>query len=103
MEGVSFPSSDHRKMLSSPWVKGYFPSSSIKKVQDKGKQPLHDEGPSKGQERDFILIQDDDTNLGSQSSQLKEIIQEPEADIHDLSLNLERDKWIVNYLEQRNK
>lgn len=49
------------------------------------------------------MIQDDDTDLGSQSSQLKEIIQEQEADIHDLSLNLERAKWIIKYLEQRNK
>jgi len=40
--------------------------------------------------------------LGSQSSTLKEIIKEQEADIHDLSLNLERDKWIINYLEKWN-
>ena len=88
-------------MLSSPRVKGAFPSSSAK--QDKGKQPLHDEGPSEGQEKDFILIQDEDTDLGSQISKLKEIIKEQEADIHDLSLNLERAEWIINYLEQRNK
>ena len=56
VEGVLFPSSDHRKILSSPRVKGAFPSSSEK--QDKGKQPLHDEGPSEGQDKDFILIQD---------------------------------------------
>ena len=59
--------------------------------------------PLGGQETDFILIQDDDTDLGSQSSKLKEIIQEQQVDIHDLSLNLERSKWIINYLEQRNK
>jgi len=41
--------------------------------------------------------------LGSKSSKLKEIIKEKEVDIHDLSLNLERAKWILNYLEQRNK
>ena len=40
--------------------------------------------------------------MGSQSSTLKEIIKEQEADIHDLSLNLERDKWIINYLEKWN-
>ena len=64
---------------------------------------MHEEGPFEGQERDFILIQDDDTDLGSQSSNLKKIIKEQEVDIHDLSLNLERAKWIINYLEQWNK
>jgi len=64
---------------------------------------LHDEGPSEGQERDFILTQDDDVDLGPQSSRLKEIIEEQEAGIHALALNLERAKWIINYLEQRNK
>jgi len=64
---------------------------------------LHDEGPSEDQEREFILIQDDDIDLGSQGSKLKEIIQEQEGDIHDLSLKLERAKWVINYLEQRNK
>jgi len=61
---------------------------------------LHDEGPSGGQEANFILIQDDDIDL---SSKLKEIIQEQQDDIHHLSLNLERAKYIINYLEQRNK
>ena len=64
---------------------------------------MHDEGPSEGQERDFILIQDDDSDLGSQSSKLKEIIKEQEAEIHGLSLNMERAKWIINYLEQMKK
>jgi len=64
---------------------------------------VNNEGPSKGQEKDFILIQDEDTDLGSQSSKLKEIIKEQESHIHDLSLNLERAKWIINYLEQKNK
>ena len=65
---------------------------------------MHDEGPSEGQERDFILIQDDDTDLGSQSSKLKdEIIKEKEAEIQSLSLDLERAKWVINYLEQQNK
>jgi len=60
---------------------------------------LHDEGLSGGQEADFILIEDDDTDLGSQSSKLKEVIQEQQDDIQHLSLNLERAKWIINYLE----
>jgi len=41
--------------------------------------------------------------LGPQSLKLKEIIQEKWVDINDLSLNLERSKWIIKYLEQRNK
>ena len=57
--------------------------------------PLHDEGPSGEQETDFILIEGDDTDLGSQISKLKEVIQEQQADIHALPLNLERDKWII--------
>ena len=84
MEGVSLP-------------------PSTEQVQDRGKQPLHDEGPLGGQEIDFILIQDDDTDLDSQSSKLREIIQEQQDDIQHLSLNLERAKWIIKYLEQRNK
>lgn len=79
-----------------------FPSSK-KQVQDKGKNPLHDEGSSGGHETDFILILDEDTDFGSQSSKLKEIIQEQQDDIQHFSLNLERDKWIINCLEQRNK
>ena len=65
-----------KRVLSPPGVEGVSLPPSAKKIQDKGKQPLQDEGPSGVQETDFILIQDDDTNLGSQSSKLKEIIQE---------------------------
>lgn len=49
---------------------------------------MDDEGPSGGQEMDFIHIQDDDTDLGSQISNLKEIIQEQQVEINDFSLNL---------------
>ena len=79
MEGVSF-------------------SPLVEQVQNKGKKSLHVEGSSGGQEVDFILIQDDDTDLGSQSSKLKEIIREQKDGIHHLSLNFERAKWIINYL-----
>lgn len=92
-----------KQVLSQPGVEGVSLPSSAKQVQDKGNRPLHDEGPSGEQETDFILIQDDDTDLGPQSSKLKEVIQEQQADINALSLNLERDKWIIKYLEQRNK
>ena len=56
---------------------------------------MHDKGPSGGHETDFILIQDDDTDLGPQSSKLKEVIQEQQNEIHHLSLNLEKAKWII--------
>ena len=65
---------------------------------------MHEEGPTEGQDRDFILMEEDVTNLGSQSSRSKDmIIKEKEAEIQALSLNLERAKWIINYLEQENK
>ena len=60
----------------SPRVEGFSLPSSAQWVQDKGKRPLHDEGPLGEQETDFILIQDDDTDLGPQSSKLKEVTQE---------------------------
>jgi len=41
--------------------------------------------------------------VGLQSTNLKEIIQEQQANINALSLNLERAKWIIKYLEKRNK
>jgi len=91
VEGVSFSSLDHRKILSSPRVKGAFPSSIAKQVQgrDKGKKQMHEEGPTEGQDRDFVLIEEDDTDLGSQSSSLKDmIIKEKEAKIQALSLDL---------------
>ena len=33
----------------------------------------------------------------------EEIIKKQEAEIQILSLNIERAKWIINYLEQQNK
>ena len=62
---------------------------------------MQDEGPSG--ERYFILIEDDDTDMGPQSTNLKEIIQEQQIDIKALSLNLERAKWIIKYMERINK
>ena len=48
-----------------------------------------------------ILIQDDDADV--ESTKLRMTIQEQNMEIQDLSLNLERAKWIIRYLEQRNK
>jgi len=62
---------------------------------------MHDEGPSCEQEADFILIHDDDADV--ESAKLRRTIQEQKIEIQDLSLNLERVKWIIRYLEKRNK
>ena len=65
---------------------------------------MHENSPPEGQDREPILIEQDVTDLGSQSSRLKDmIIKEKEAEIQALSLNLERAKWIINFLEQENK
>ena len=61
---------------------------------------MQDEGPSGGQDTDFVLI---DVDLSSPSSKLKEIIQEQKAGIGKLTEKLQRDQWVINYLEQRNK
>ncbi|MCY6488164.1 hypothetical protein, partial [Actinobacillus pleuropneumoniae] len=61
---------------------------------------MHEEIPTEGQDREFILIEEDVTNLGSQSSSIKDmIIKEKEVEIQALSLNLEKAKRIINYLE----
>ena len=62
---------------------------------------MHDEGTSGEQEVDFILIQDDDADVDS--ARLRMTIQEQNMEIQYLSLNVERAKWIIKYLEQRNK
>lgn len=92
VEGVSFSSPNHRQMLSSPRVKGDFPSSPIEQVQgrDIGKQQMHEESPTEGQDKDFVLVEEDYTDLGFQSSKLKDmIIKEKDAEIQALSLDFE--------------
>ena len=61
---------------------------------------MQDEGPSGGQDTDFILI---DVDSSSPSSKLKETIQEKKAEIETLTEKLQRAQWVINYLEQRNK
>ena len=67
-----------KRVLSPPGVEGASLSPSASPVQDKGKRPMQDEGPSGEpsceRETDFILIHDDDTNTGPQSAKLREII-----------------------------
>ena len=79
-----------KQVLSPPGVEGVSLPSLEVQVHDKGKRPIHDEGPSGEQETNFILIQDDDTDLGSPSSKFREIIQEQKAEINNLSLKLQR-------------
>ncbi len=62
---------------------------------------MHDEGPSSVQETGFILIQDEETE--AENAKLRMTIQEQDSEIHDLILNMERDRWVIKYLEQRNK
>ncbi len=90
-----------KRVLSPPGVEGASLPTSTTQVQDKGKRPIHDEGPSGEQEADFILIQDDYAD--EESAKFRRMIQEQKMEIQDLSLNLERAKWIIRYLEQRNK
>jgi len=106
VEGVSFSSLDHKQMLSSPGVKGDLPYSPAiqvgqqSKSKDKGKQKMHEEVLPEGQDRIFILIEEYVIDLGSQSSRLKDmIIKEKEDEIQALSLDIERAKWIIKFLE----
>ena len=62
---------------------------------------MHDEGPLGKQDVDLILIQDDDVHV--ESARLRMTIQEQNTEIQDFSLNVERARWIIKYLEQRNK
>ena len=61
---------------------------------------MQDEGPSGGQDTDFILI---DVDSSSPSSKLKETIQEQKDEIDTLTEKLQRAQWVINYLEQWNK
>ena len=92
-----------KRVLSPPGVERASLPPSTSQVQDKGKRPMQDEGPSGERETDFILIHDDDTDTGPQSAKLREIIQEQQIEIQALSLDLERAKWTMRYLEQRKK
>ena len=81
------PSSAAR-VLSPHGVEGVSLSTSAQvQVQDRGKRPIHDEGPSAGQDTDFALI---DVDLSSPSSKMREIIQEQKAEIDTLTMKLQR-------------
>ena len=69
VEGVSFSSPDHKQMLSSLGEKGAFPSSSARQVQveqqsngkGKGKKKIQRKDLSDEQERDFNLVDHEET------------------------------------------
>ena len=61
---------------------------------------MQEEGPSGGQDTDFVLI---DVDLSSPSSKMRETIQEKKAEIDTLTVKLQRAQWVINYLEQWNK
>ena len=61
---------------------------------------MQDEGPSGERETNFILIHDDDTDMGPESAKIREVIQEQQTEIKAMSLDLERAKWNIKYLEQ---
>ena len=59
---------------------------------------MFDEGPSGCRDKDII-----DVDASSPSSELKEIIREKKAENDSLRKKLQMAKWVINYLEQRNK
>ena len=68
---------------------------------------MHNDGPlgvpSGERETEFFLLHNDDTDREPTNEELREVIQEQQEEIETLSLDLERAKWNIKYLEQRNK
>ena len=96
MEGV-LPTPSAERVLSPHDVEGVSPSSSAQiKIQDRGKKPMHDEGPSGGRDTDFTII---DVDASSPGSKLREIIQEQRAENDTLKDQLQKAQWVINYLE----
>lgn len=87
-----------QRVLSPHQVEGVSPSTAQVQVQDRGKQPIFDEGPTGDPDTDII-----DLDISSPSSELKEIIQQQKAENRLLQQKLEMENWAINYLEQRNK
>ena len=96
VEGVS-PSSSAPRVLSPHQVEGASFSTAAQ-VSERGKQPMIEEGLSGDLDIDII-----DLDAGSPSSELKDIIREQKTENESLHTKLQMAKWIINYLEQRNK
>ena len=96
-----------KRVLSPPGVEGASLPKSTLQEQSRGKEPVHDDGPSgepSGErETEFVLLHDDDTDREPTNEELREVIQEQQAEIEALSLDLDRAKWNMKYLKQRNK
>ena len=79
-----------KRVLSPPGVEGVSFPPLAEQVQDKGKKPLHDEGPSRvpmgERETQFVLLHDDDTDREPTKEEFREIIQEQQVEIEILSL-----------------
>jgi len=64
---------------------------------------MHGDGsssePSGERETEFVLLHDDETYTEPTNAELREIIQEQQSEIEALSLDLERAKWNIKYLE----
>jgi len=101
VEGVLLTSSAQR-VLSPSCVEGASLPTAAPQVQDKGKKPKHEEGPS-GEPSGFVIIHDDETTSESEEAQYIRIIKEQETDIQALQIQLEMAKSNIRYLEQRNK
>ena len=84
-------------MLSPHQVEGAsFPTAA--QVQERGKQPKIDEGPSGVPDIEIV-----DLDISSPSIESKEIIQHLRAENDSLQQRLERANWTITYLGQRNK
>ena len=92
-----------KRVLSPHGLEGASLSASTTQEKDKGKEPMHDERPSGERDTEFVLLHDDETDTKPTNAELREIIQEQQSVIEALSLDLERAKWNMKYLEQRNK
>ena len=67
-------------MLSPLGVEGASLPTSVSQEQSRGKEPVHDEGPSGEplgeRETKFVLLHDDDTDIEPTNEELGEVIQE---------------------------
>ena len=96
-----------KRVLSPPEVEGSSLPTSALQEQSRDKETVHERvssgEPSGEQETEFVLLHDDDTYIEPTNEELREVIQEQQSEIEALSLNLERAKWNMKYLEQRKK
>ena len=79
-----------KRVLYPPRVEGVSLPPSVEQVQDKGKNPKHEEGPSGvlsgDQEAEFVLLQDYEMDAKPTNVEMGEIIKEQQSVIEKLSL-----------------